>query len=63
MGTPVAADKARKRYVRSWDDVHSDGADGEDVGRTGRALLGVVLVGLALWAAIIFAIRLLIAAL
>ena len=63
MGTSATAGKSQKRRVRPWDDVDRATVDAEVPGRAGRALLGVLLVSLALWAGIIFGARALIEAL
>jgi len=57
MGTPSVAGKSHKRNARSWGEIDRDPIDAAAPGRAGRALLGVMLVSLALWAGIIAGLR------
>jgi hypothetical protein len=63
MGTPATAGKSHRRIVRSWGKIDREPVDAVALGRAGRALLGVMLVSLAMWAGIIAGIRALLEAL
>ena len=63
MQTPTTSTELHSVDSTSWHDRWEQTRDTERLGQTGRALIGVFLASIALWAGIIIGIKALIAAL